>query len=446
MKLILRNQWFRIAVGFIIAQQVLIGLSTYYIGSAGRAVSAADQGKVLHSIVLFFASVAMAYLLGGTGQWLTTRLANDSWRKYAFGLLGKIGRDPQLSSEKNKVLTNIWICGEALSTLESASSFLVDIVAIYLNITFTLLALFVVLGPVIAGSIAVALVVSFLILIFAYRVIQRMANQIQDAKLDALVSLQRIWDHLFFANRAISQLARRAAEDKTSGLFQRSETYKLLEQTISCLPVMISIPLLLVAISHEIASKHILLGALVAILPRSLQLFQNIHAANSYAGQFILMKSKLANLENFEQRLEIQNLLAQVSAQEITVSNLSDASAVPVQAMLSRMQEKPLSMSGRYLISGRNGSGKSSLLRILKAQVEDAVLLGPNIQLGHQDVAGSTGERQVKMIDSLIEQGVTVLLLDEWDANLDAANTEKLDRRLFELAGHLLVVEVRHSR
>jgi ABC-type bacteriocin/lantibiotic exporter with double-glycine peptidase domain len=276
-------------------------------------------------------------------------------------------------------LTNIWICGEALSTLESASSFLVDIVAIYLNITFTLLALFVVLGPVIAGSIAVALVVSFLILIFAYRVIQRMANQIQDAKLDALVSLQRIWDHLFFANRAISQLARRAAEDKTSGLFQRSETYKLLEQTISCLPVMISIPLLLVAISHEIASKHILLGALVAILPRSLQLFQNIHAANSYAGQFILMKSKLANLENFEQRLEIQNLLAQVSAQEITVSNLSDASAVPVQAMLSRMQEKPLSMSGRYLISGRNGSGKSSLLRILKAQVEDAVLLGPNI-------------------------------------------------------------------
>jgi hypothetical protein len=66
MKLILRNQWFRIAVGCIIAQQVLIGLSTYYIGSAGRAVSDADQGKMLHSIVLFFASVAMAYLLGGT--------------------------------------------------------------------------------------------------------------------------------------------------------------------------------------------------------------------------------------------------------------------------------------------------------------------------------------------------------------------------------------------
>ena len=46
----------------------------------------------------------------------------------------------------------------------------------------------------------------------------------------------------------------------------------------------------------------------------------------------------------------------------------------------------------------------------------------------------------------MVEQGVSTLLLDEWDANLDQVNATRLDGQIDELSQRALVIEVRHSR
>ena len=100
---------------------------------------------------------------------------------------------------------------------------------------------------------------------------------------------------------------------------------------------------------------------------------------------------------------------------------------------------------GRFLITGCNGSGKSSLLRVMKALLQEAVLLGPGIQLAPHEIRGSTGESQIEMIEMFMQQKVKVFLLDEWDANLDMMNTNTIDARLNDLAQDALIVEVRHK-
>jgi chromosome segregation ATPase len=57
----------------------------------------------------------------------------------------------------------------------------------------------------------------------------------------------------------------------------------------------------------------------------------------------------------------------------------------------------------------------------------------------------STGERQLKSLEEIVNAtDARVYLLDEWDANLDAANKAKADALVDTLAERARVVEISH--
>jgi chromosome segregation ATPase len=57
----------------------------------------------------------------------------------------------------------------------------------------------------------------------------------------------------------------------------------------------------------------------------------------------------------------------------------------------------------------------------------------------------SSGERQLKSLQEIAEAThAQIYLLDEWDANLDAANKAKADALVDELAARARVVEISH--
>jgi ABC-type phosphate transport system ATPase subunit len=57
----------------------------------------------------------------------------------------------------------------------------------------------------------------------------------------------------------------------------------------------------------------------------------------------------------------------------------------------------------------------------------------------------STGERQLKSLEEIVNStDAQVYLLDEWDANLDAANKVKADALVDTLAARARVVEISH--
>jgi ABC-type bacteriocin/lantibiotic exporter with double-glycine peptidase domain len=138
------------------------------------------------------------------------------------------------------------------------------------------------------------------------------------------------------------------------------------------------------------------------------------------------------------------DLLKRVSSSQISVLQKSDA--------LSLLE--PLPKFGRYTLRGPNGSGKTSLLLSLKEIYGDGAFYLPaqwELETG-QDVSGiSTGQRAVNSLLELLTPNernglLPILLLDEWDANLDEENQLMIDQRISEIAKTHLVIESRHHK
>lgn len=107
---------------------------------------------------------------------------------------------------------------------------------------------------------------------------------------------------------------------------------------------------------------------------------------------------------------------------------------------------------GRTRFSGPQGAGKTMALLALKGVLgEAAVYLPPHHDLMFDLGPGSSGQRAKGSLLRLQQDlrhapGVTHVLLDGWDSNLDGANEAELDALLDRLAETHRVVEVRRAR
>jgi hypothetical protein len=104
---------------------------------------------------------------------------------------------------------------------------------------------------------------------------------------------------------------------------------------------------------------------------------------------------------------------------------------------------------GLVSIAGANGCGKSSLLYALKQSMgSTAFYYRPDTfqTFDARESSLSTGERVVTELSRLRDlPGVSTLLLDEWNANLDTATEQHVRKMLHGwVAAGKLVIEVRH--
>jgi ABC-type transport system involved in cytochrome bd biosynthesis fused ATPase/permease subunit len=67
------------------------------------------------------------------------------------------------------------------------------------------------------------------------------------------------------------------------------------------------------------------------------------------------------------------------------------------------------------------------------------------MEIGASDAA-SVGQRVLSYLKYAMSEEYKSILLDEWDANLDAKNTSAIDNELNILSKTRLVIEIRHSR
>jgi ABC-type transport system involved in cytochrome bd biosynthesis fused ATPase/permease subunit len=104
--------------------------------------------------------------------------------------------------------------------------------------------------------------------------------------------------------------------------------------------------------------------------------------------------------------------------------------------------------SGRVTIRGENGCGKSTALLLVKNALSNKAFFLPthnHLSFHSETNKYSTGESlRNRLLEILEKVDAEVLLLDEWDANLDSENQEKLNSLIDELAATKCVIEVRH--
>ena len=241
-----------------------------------------------------------------------------------------------------------------------------------------------------------------------------------------------------------------------------------------------------------------LLIALAATLPRQIDLSMDVHGLAAGWNDLLALWTRLGGVRDamlppadhaFEQRIEFPRLTWTQSTAGADPAAPASASAAPQQSLagsdLARIVELIDAQSrGRFSVRGGNGAGKSTLLVALKARLgqrayywpthdrlafafaagqvpasdgddaddaDDAATDGINAPAQPHappapDAAGrSSGERQLQALAEIVRVTTArIYLLDEWDANLDAANRLQAERLVNQLAARAVVVEISH--
>lgn len=202
-------------------------------------------------------------------------------------------------------------------------------------------------------------------------------------------------------------------------------------------------------ISWQSGHRQEVTGKLIVLLPR-------LALVLSYTYYMVFL---LSQWQSYSARLLVigavekphpERTRDQLSAR-ITWKNIEWSQGVEDPLTLKSWEEiEPLLQrsTGRITLRGKNGSGKSTLLLLLKLVFAERSFLLPaqhHLRFRFRAKTRSTGEHFIAQIEEISQQLTgQIFLLDEWDANLDAHNMQRISQRIDQLAEENTVIEVRH--
>jgi ABC-type bacteriocin/lantibiotic exporter with double-glycine peptidase domain len=193
------------------------------------------------------------------------------------------------------------------------------------------------------------------------------------------------------------------------------------------------------------------LAALIATLPRQIQVIQYLEVLSTYTiywhGIYAKLKSLISALLPVQKNYH-DELMKRINKHELKL--IFDNEPITFASILILIDDIKKMMKGRVTIQGKNGSGKTSLIILLKQILgEDAYYLPTNSRLFFEstiDNSLSTGQKMKAWLEE-IERNILpikVILLDEWNANLDDKNRKLISNVLDKLSKKCCVIEISH--
>jgi len=425
------------------AQQIALGLSTWFIAKAGAYVALAETEKAIESLSYFFISAVVGYCLSSGAALLTVRTSNSVWKKYIHNVTTQLGHDIAYANNKNKQRYESWLIGEAHDTIAQSSAFYIQLTSIALNVIFTLIVFYVTLGQSLTSIVWGGMILAALFSYAFKKNIESSATDIQNGRTAISEILGPLWDANLFGSKALYSAEETSLHRRLDLYFRSNFRYSKIEQLVACTPILLSVIALLFYLQIMPEVTPLQWGALIAVLPRTLQLFGSIHGLIVLSAQGILISKRLKNLGSFISTLPIRSLEQSVELDKISIIDTATNEKMNFETLRQRAQPQQM-QKGRILITGNNGAGKSTLLMLLKKANPEALMLSPAGPIFSISNELSSGETQLVRMRKIMENPSPLILLDEWDANLDKDNLTAIDRLVTLLSKRSLVVEVRH--
>lgn len=440
------NQAVVLAIGLLVVQQLIVASSTIWIT---RLIAHIQEGHfVFYFLALYLAALLLPYFPGAAALVEMAKAkvrANVQFTKcFANNYRGQVVEWANSShhTTKSSILT-----GEAPQTINGYLDFLYHFCSCSLSVVINLLVLAFIVEPLLLLSYAIGITFAFLILHFQKRWKRILSLRAQQGRIKWLSMLFNAWDNVLLGNRYNFGLW----QNKTQQRAQRftNSTIKLMgfSQGIS---VAMAFALLaptfaLVCYLAVVNAQNLTwLAMLVVVLPRLFQVLSYSYEMLFVLADFPMQKSRLQTVtkmltapENSEESLE-----KRIQWEKIQVV-CADKNRMVAKELLSALPTK-----GRLTLQGENGSGKTSLLLLVKmVQKESAFYLPPKHGLEFVGIKDglSTGQLACTILQEFADKVTTpIILLDEWDANLDSKNMKKLSKVIDKLASKGIVIESRH--
>ncbi len=425
----------------ITVQQILVALGTASLSLSGQNLNKPSQ--FLFYMMAFLVLSILPHIV--TVFLRKTEMQGYFKAYYSFielRLLKHAGSARIWPNHQQKEKYQTAIGPEAENYLTAIAFSIFDIFLFVLTIGLNILAISVFVDSKFIWAFAVSAMVSYFVFIRLASSIDQLIQNEQESKMAFLSYLLKSWDNIFLKNTQIHEKYSANLKGHYHETYEligkanyQTELLVLILTIVSCLPIFALIAYLIVAHLGDasyLAGLMVTIPKQITILANYRSVFQQITNLNTFTARF---KSYWES-----SHLSETDLISRIKTEKIQVNGWPLNSIEHFEKSLTTISQ------GRILITGDNGAGKSTLLVHLNDSLPESFYLpsSPSLEIDSELGCESTGERILKHLDFIALNPPPVLLLDEWDANLDSDNRILIDRKIEQLAQTSLVLEVRH--
>lgn len=428
----------------IVAQQIVVSSSTFFLTQAAEKVASGQSPSWL--LYAYLASLVIPFFPGIAATIFLTKWEYAIHKSYLNKYLSQFrGRLDLWRNGLARSNTIGLVSQEIPQVSEGWSNYHFNLFATALNVILNVVVVAVSVDASFLTAFAISLLISAIGIKLCSQRVKLLTENAQKSRIKLSGLVSGSWSSVVLGN-TISEKRFRNDLDRDFSQSQASNL-SLVKFTsgVFLLMVMIAfVPSLLnvVILATKWNTDYVKLAALLVILPRLFMILNFTYDLLQQVFSWNIQKSRINGVDH------------SLSIRPEALPGTIDSSKIKING--SRVGDDALedlviksNSVGRYTIEGENGSGKSTLLLMLKQKLKDrAHYVSPSGD-GNFVVDGSgksTGQSVYTGILSLMDTLTpgTVLLLDEWSANLDSENRSKVNALIAEFAKQNCVVEVLH--
>lgn len=454
------NRWAIACLTILLVQQIIEASSTIWLVLLMQSITQGENFApylvlCLSSLALAYVPLCIAFILKITWKQEAQRSFIDNFISANKNNIAEWS-NKDLKEQKLSILTS-----EGPTAIHAFIDYIWDLYTYVLSVFLNVAALSIILEPLFSITYGISITCVFIVMKLKRKTQQQMTQKALSARLELCQSLLGAWDNVLLGNAYNFELWKEKTQERLKKCMQSNVALERFDQILAiAVSLITSIPSLLVVIYFVALHRHntVELSSFIVILPL---LFVNLSYTYQTLSLVFRWPMHLGKLRTIYNAIEpaahpIETMELKVQWPKISVSEHVATAPLPssIQEALSPVISSfdalinKARSSCRLTLRGENGCGKSTALMLIKEKLSgQAFFLPTHSQLTFLAEANrySTGESLKNLLSEILQQvKVDVLLLDEWDANLDKENQEKLSSLIDELAIKKCVIEVRH--
>lgn len=455
---LLLNRWGLSCLGLLIFQQIIEASSTLWLVTMMKKVTRGEN--FFPFLFLYLGSLIIPYIPG-----CFALIIKISWKQVAQRFFiqafvtsnrNQVGEwgNKSLREEKLSILAS-----EGPNALYIFIDYVYELSGYFISVCFNVVALSVIVDPLFGAAYGFSLLTVLIIMKMQRRKQRYFTLKALTARLDLYQSLLTSWDNILLGNDYNFKIWEEKTAQRVDNCLKKNVQLERFDQILAIIICMLTaIPSLMVATYYayahqanvaELTSFLVTLPVLFLIVTYTYQTLSLAFRWNMHHSKLMAIYRAIQPIKDSHHNLEKKVKWSKIFMNQSTSAPIDHISAAAPQAISSHLDViKNAATSGRITLRGENGSGKSTLLMLIKnALVGKAFFLPTQNHLSFLSETNkySTGESLKNRLLEILELvEADVLLLDEWDANLDKENQERLSALIDEIAEKKCVIEVRH--
>lgn len=430
----------------IVIQQLLSASSVYFLTKAINSIS--NPSEVISNIIIFFILIISPYIPVCIAQVTMYKVVNGTHSMIINKNIEPLRFQTNLLNNhiKEKYISNL--SRNSFMIINDYFTYIYRVFSLILNVFFTIIIMATLISIEYLYSFIFSLILSFLFFNYIKNKIEVSSIMVENNLSSYASTIERSWSNFILGSKKNLILYKQHLKLNSDEYYTSKLNNAFLQQVSNLSSAIIALlPLAIVSIYlvNKNIDNHFILSAILVNLTRMVGLF-------SFLGTLIY---DITNFINIKSR--IQNMVESLDITKI-ISPARNSSMKPIYAngMIIEKYHDVLDLittnsTGRFTITGQNGSGKTTLLYYLLEELKERAIFVPTSPRELDWITKlenlSTGQQIYNILSTeIIAESTKVILLDEWDANLDYKNKIEIDCLIDQLSQHQVIIEVIHKK